>query len=154
MFERFARAARTAVEDARFEAERRGDRRIGSDHLLLALLRDDDLAELVGVNAAAARDVVDELDRAALAAIGVELGELESAGHAPLGRHVALMTPGAKAVIQRSLANAAAQKARAITSHHVLLALLDGRQPDPAATLLAALPIDQSALRERLGRAS
>ena len=38
MFERFARAARTAVEDARYEAERRGDRRIGSDHLLLALL--------------------------------------------------------------------------------------------------------------------
>ena len=49
MFERFGGAARTAVEDARYEAERRGDRRIGSDHLLLALLRDDELAQLVGV---------------------------------------------------------------------------------------------------------
>ena len=63
MFERFARAARIAVEDARYEAERRGDRRIGSDHLLLALLQDDELAQLVGVDAAAAHDAADQLDR-------------------------------------------------------------------------------------------
>jgi hypothetical protein len=79
MFERFARAARTAVEDARYEAERRGDRRIGSDHLLLALLQDDELAQLVGVDAAAAHDAADQLDRTALAAIGLTLGEFSAA---------------------------------------------------------------------------
>ena len=68
MFERFARAARTAVEDARYEAERRGDRRIGSDHLLLALLQDDEIARLVGADAGAAHDAADQLDRTALAA--------------------------------------------------------------------------------------
>jgi hypothetical protein len=35
--------ARAAVEVARLEAERRGDRRIGSEHLLIALLQDDGL---------------------------------------------------------------------------------------------------------------
>ena len=150
MFERFARAARTAVEDARYEAERRGDRRIGSDHLLLALLQDDELAQLVGVDAAAAHDAADQLDRAALAAIGLTLGEFRPAGRSALGRHAPLMTTGGKTVIQQALAKAAAEKARTITSRHLLLALLDRREPDPAATLLAALRIDQPALRARL----
>jgi ATP-dependent Clp protease ATP-binding subunit ClpA len=150
MFERFARSARTAVEDARYEAERRGDRRIGSDHLLLALLQDDELAQLVGVDGAAAHTAADQLDRAALAAIGITLDEFQPTGRAALGRHVPLMTSGAKAVIQQSLSNAAAEKARTITSRHMLLALLDRHEPDPAATLLAALAIDQPALRERL----
>jgi ATP-dependent Clp protease ATP-binding subunit ClpA len=150
MFERFAHAARTAVEDARFEAGRRGDRRIGSEHLLLALLQDDDLAQLVGVDAVAAHDAADQLDRTALAAIGLTLGEFQPTSRVALGRHASLMTSGAKAVIQQSLANAAAEKARTITSRHMLLALLDRPEPDPAATLLAALPIDQPALRSRL----
>jgi ATP-dependent Clp protease ATP-binding subunit ClpA len=150
MFERFAGAARTAVEDARYEAGRRGDRRIGSDHLLLALLQDDELARLVGVDAAAAHAAADQLDRTALAAIGLTLGEFQPTGRAVLGRRVPLMTTGGKAVIQQALAKAAAEKARTITSRHLLLALLDRREPDPAAILLAALRIDQPALRARL----
>lgn len=149
MFERFAREARIAVEDARYEAERRGDRRIGSDHLLLALLQDDELAQLVGVDAAAAHDAADQLDRTALAAIGLTL-EFQPTGRATLGRRVPLMTAGGKAVIQQALAKAAAEKARTITSRHLLLALLDRHEPDPAATLLAALSIDPPALRARL----
>ena len=54
MFERFSRSARAAVEDAVYEAGRRGDRRIGTEHLLLALLADDELAKIVGVDASAA----------------------------------------------------------------------------------------------------
>ena len=97
----------------------------------------------------AAHDAADQLDRTALAAIGLTLGESQPARTA-LGRHAPLMTAGGKTVIQQALAKAAAEKARTITSRHLLLALLDRHEPDPAATLLAALSIDQPALRSRL----
>ena len=150
MFERFAHAARAVVEDARHEAAGRGDRRIGSDHLLLALLHDDEIAQLVGVDASAAHDALDQLDHAALAAIGLTISEFQPAGCAALGSRVSATTTGAKAMIRQSLANAAAEKARTITTRHMLLALLDRKEPDPAAALLAALPIDRHALRARL----
>lgn len=51
MFEKFPQSARIAVEDARFEAARRGDRKIGTEHLLLALLQDAEKARLVGAGA-------------------------------------------------------------------------------------------------------
>ena len=98
----------------------------------------------------AAHDAADKLDRTALAAIGLTLGEFQPTGRTALGRHVPLMTTGGKTVIQQALAKAAAEKARTITSRHLLLALLDRHEPDPAATLLAALSIDQPALRARL----
>ncbi|WP_448808571.1 Clp protease N-terminal domain-containing protein [Agromyces bauzanensis] len=154
MFERFARSARAAVEDARYEAQRRGDRRVGTEHLLFALLQDDALAEIVGVDAAAAQRAADQLDRAALAAIGLNLGDVQPIGSATLGRHVPLMTSGAKTVLRQTLANASAEKARAITSRHLMLALLDRREPDPAAVLFAALRVDQAVLRERLAAAA
>ena len=154
MFERFARSARSAVEHARGEAERRGDRRIGTEHLLLALLQDQAIERLVGVDGVAAHEAADRLDRDALTAIGFDVGDLQSAGDPPLGRHVLRMTSGAKTVLQQSLAHTAAEKARAITARHILLALLDQQQPDPAATLLAALPIDQESLRKRLASAA
>lgn len=150
MFERFARTARAVVEDAQHEAENRGDRRIGSDHLLLALLKDDEIAQLVGVDAVAAHDAVEQLDRTAIAAIGLTIGEFHFSDRTTVGRHVRMMSSGAKAVIRESLANATAEKARTITSRHLLLALLDQHEPDPAAVLLAALPINRPALRARL----
>ncbi|NYE94292.1 ATP-dependent Clp protease ATP-binding subunit ClpA [Psychromicrobium silvestre] len=150
MFERFARSARTAVEDARFEASRRGDRRIGTDHLLIALLRDETLAQLIGVDATAARQAADQLDRTALAAIGLAVGEFESNGGAVLNSRVPLMTVSAKTVIKLALSKAVAEKARIISSRHLMLALLDRSEPDPAASLLAALPIDPVAIRGRL----
>ena len=61
-----------------------------------------------------------------------------------------MLTPGAKAVIQQTLANAVAEKARRMTSRHILLALLDRSEPDPAAALFAALGVDQRTVRERL----
>ena len=50
-----------------------------------------------------------------------------------------------------ALALATAEKAPAITSRQTPLALfLDQHEPDPATALLAALPLDQTALRLRL----
>jgi ATP-dependent Clp protease ATP-binding subunit ClpA len=149
MFERFSQSARTAVEDARYEAELRGDRRIGTEHLLVALLEDDALAQIVGADAHEARAAAERLDRAALEAIGIELGEFQPTGRPALGRH-ARVTAGVKAVLQQTLATAAAEKARAITARHILLALVDRPHPDPAAALLATLAVDRAAVRERL----
>jgi ATP-dependent Clp protease ATP-binding subunit ClpA len=153
MFERFTRTARNAVEGARHEAGHRGDRRVGTDHLLVALLRDEAVAQVTGIDAAAARQTADQLDRQALAAIGITLADWQPDREAAPGRRVRFMTAGARAVIGRTLAVAAAEKAPAITPRHMLLALLDQHEPDPAAALLAALPVDQAELRLRLAAA-
>ena len=149
MFERFAQSARAAVEDARYEAGHRGDRRIGTEHLLIALMREDAIAGAFGAYAEAAREAADQLDRAALTAVGLEIGHTPVNGHAALGRHVPL-TPAAKSVIRHTLANATAEKGKSITSRHMALALLDRVDPDPAAAILAALSVDRAAARERL----
>jgi ATP-dependent Clp protease ATP-binding subunit ClpA len=154
MFERFARTARTAVDGARHEAERRGDRRIGTDHLLIALLQDVAVARVAGVDALVARQTADQLDLEALAAIGITLAGWQPDRGAAPGRRVRFMTAGAKAVIGHALAVAAAEQARAITPRHLLLALLEQHEPDPAAALLAALSLDQTALRLRLAAAT
>jgi ATP-dependent Clp protease ATP-binding subunit ClpA len=154
MFERFTRTARTAVDGARLEAERRGDRRIGTDHLLIALLKDAAVAQVTGVDALDAQRAADQLDREALAAIGITLADWQPDHRAAPGRRVRFMTAGAKAVVGRMLAVAGAERAPAITPRHMLLALLDQHEPDPAATLLAALPLDQAALRRRLDAAA
>ena len=151
MFERFAQAARVAVDDARYEAARRGDRRIGTEHLLISLLEDEGNASAVGVDAAAARGAADELDRAALAAVGVDVGEVASSGRRHTGGHMPF-TAGAKSFMSDTLAQAAAEKARSITPRHMMLAILERRAPDPAAALLGALEVDVPEARNRLAR--
>lgn len=150
MFERFARTARTAVEDARFEAERRGDRRIGSDHLLTAVLRDDELAQRAQLEAETVYEAAEQLDRESLAAIGLDPAQLPGTGRTSLRRRSMPLTTGAKDVLRGSLSAAAAERAREITGRHLLLAVLDQRSPDPAAELLDALAVDRAATRSRL----
>ena len=149
MFERFAQAARVAVDDARYEAVRRGDRRIGTDHLLISLLEDESNAHALGVDADAAREAADQLDRTALAAVGVDVGPLSTRDRPPVGRHMPF-TAGAKSFMGDTLTQAAAEKARSITPRHMMLAILERRDPDPAAALLQALGVDVPASRGRL----
>lgn len=148
MFERFAQRARDAVRAAVAEAGRRGDRRVGTEHLLIAVLDDPAIAEVAGVDARAARLVADQLDRAALAALG-----FDAAPFGPLAPAVGAarlpFTPAAKAVLARALALVTAGRGRRIESRHLLAALLERRAPDPAAELLTALGVDRDHL---LGR--
>jgi hypothetical protein len=146
---------------AREEARARGDRRVGTEHLLVALLLEPGLAEVVGVDDQAARAGLAELDRQALAAAGIEL-RLEPQEPAPrreLPRRPTLkavlhgrlpMTPAAKKVLE-----AAGKGGRRGRWHrgaeHVLAALLELERPDPAAELLAHLAIDPADTRKRLG---
>jgi len=153
MFERFASSTREAVRVSAEEASRRGDRRIGTDHLLLGLLHDPGSAGAIGASLDDARTTADVLDRTALESIGIDLGGfVPDPGLRARFRHQSF-TSGAREVLARTLTLTAAEKARRIAPRHLALALLERQQPDPAAALLAELGVDRSEAKERLGAA-
>jgi ATP-dependent Clp protease ATP-binding subunit ClpA len=133
--------------DARDEAVRRGDRTIGTEHLVLALLADpaSPAARALGCDLDSARRALDALDRQALAAIGIEPGITAGPVTARATGRLRL-TPAAKAVLTGIRD---ARKSRGAGLGIVLSALLDLPRPDPAAELLAALGVDAQAARER-----
>jgi ATP-dependent Clp protease ATP-binding subunit ClpA len=146
-----ADARKRVLTSAADEARRRGDRRMGTDHLLLGLLHEPSTAKLLGVDLDAARRASSDLDVAALAAIGFEASNID----APLpiqSRRRPPFTSGAREVLKRSIDEARAQKSRAIDTRHLLLGILSRERPDPAAELLAALEVDVVSARERLKR--
>ncbi|MGD1055999.1 MAG: Clp protease N-terminal domain-containing protein [Solirubrobacteraceae bacterium] len=147
---------------AREEARRRGDRTIGTELLLVALLHYPTLARAVGTDAAHARAVLDDLDNEAMVTIGMdpppEVPALPAADPSAiparptfrmvLRKHLRL-TPCAKRVLSES-----SRGMRRGHSHpgpeHVLEGILELREPDPAAELLAKLGVQPGAVRERL----
>jgi len=149
-------ARRLVLASAAEEASRRGDRRLGTDHLLLGLVHEEDspAAKALGVSLAAARAASDALDRAALAAVGVQVETLGEGPPAPPGRRFPPLTSGARAVFQRAIDEARPARSGRIEATHFLLALLSRRRPDPAAELLDALGVDPAAVRRRLGGAA
>ena len=56
------------------EARRRGDRRTGTDHVLLGLLEDPSIEVALGVSLQQARQALDSLDQEALGALGMASG--------------------------------------------------------------------------------
>ncbi len=133
--------------DARDEAIRRGDRTIGTEHLVLALLIDpaSPAAKALGCDLGSARRALDSLDDQALSAIGIQPGI--TAGPVAVRATGRLrLTPAAKASITGIRD---ARKDRGAGLGIVLNALLDLPRPDPAAELLAALGVDADAARAR-----
>ncbi len=53
------------------EARRRGDRRYGTDHLVLALLQDPSIEGVLGVSLQQARQALESLDHEAMGALGL-----------------------------------------------------------------------------------
>jgi ATP-dependent Clp protease ATP-binding subunit ClpA len=152
MFEHLTKDARRQVLTcATEEAKRRGDRRIGTDHLLLGLLDDPSsvATRILGVDLVSARASADALDRAALASIGIDVGDRPPSTPARTRRRPPF-TSGARAALKSSVDEAIRHKKRRIESHHLLLALLSREQPDPAAQLLETLGVDRAAARDRL----
>lgn len=147
---------------AREEARCRGDRRVGTEHVLVALLLEPDLASALDTDAEAARAGLATLDRQALAAVGVG-AQIEQPVPAPRTRlprrptmKVVLqgrlpLTPVAKKVLEASWK--ATRSRRQPGEQYVLASLLELERPDPAAELLAHLGVDPAAARERLDRA-
>jgi len=141
------------------EARRRGDRRTGTDHLLLALLEDPATEAVLGVSLPQARQALESLDQEALGAVGLSAG----ADAPPLSMHAVpkkptlrdimqkdrlRMTPAAKKVLEQS-AKPNRRKMQ-VTGQQVLAQILALQPPDPAAALLGALGVNTSEVRRRL----
>ena len=141
------------------EARRRGDRRTGTDHILLALFEDPSIEVVVGVSLQQARQALESLDHQALGALGLGSGAdapelpMRSVPKKPRIRDVAQkdrlrMTPAAKKVLENSVKPN--RRKTQVTAQQVLAQILTLQPPDPAAVLLGALSVDTSEVRRRL----
>jgi hypothetical protein len=148
--------------DAREEARRRGDRKVGTEHLILGLLREPVLAEALGCDLQTARDALDAMDRDALAAVGI--GATFNAPPIPIDeptkrparptfkavlRDRLPMTPAAKTALEKAYKEV--RRGHDVGPEQALLTVLELQPPDPAAELIAALGVDRAAVRQRLG---
>lgn len=135
--------------DANAEAKRRGDRHVGTDHVVLALLADPDsiTARAVGVSLATARDALQALDRRALAAVGI-VGAFDGRVFPGREREQLRLTPAAR-VVFTSLRREQTDGER-LGVEHVLLTLLSRQPPDPASDLFDELGLDRTLVRRRL----
>ena len=149
---RSPRDARVAVVKAALdEARQRGDRRLGTEHLLLGLLHEPDAVTVrsLGVDLGQARSALDALDRSALVAIGLDLA-VRPPSVAVSSRKRPPLTSAARAVLHRAVTQATRVRAGRVTTTHLISALLACEQPDPVADLMACLGIDRPAARARL----
>jgi ATP-dependent Clp protease ATP-binding subunit ClpA len=161
MFERFAPSTRAAFGYAVRSAAARGDRRVGTEHLLLGLLSDPaaGTATLLRTDLPAALAQLHAMDEDALAAVGIDTGRVQLAPTpAPAGSPARVgrvqLTAAAKDAIIRTQRIAAAGRAPKMEPEHLLLALLELARPDPAAQLFARLGVDTAAVRQRLAGAA
>ncbi len=142
------------------EARRRGDRRTGTDQILLALFEDPSIEAVLGVNLQQAREALESLDREALGALGLRSGvdapalPMHTVPKKPRIRDVAKkdrlrMTPAAKKVLEEAYKPKGHRKFQ-VTGPEVLAQILALQPPDPAAVLLGALGVNTSEVLGRL----
>jgi Clp amino terminal domain, pathogenicity island component len=145
------------------EARRRGDRRSGTDHVLLALFEDPSTEAVLGVSLQQARQALESLDREALAALGLGPGidapelPMHAVPKKPGLRDIMKkdrlrMTPAAKKVLEE--ASKPNRRRLQVTAHQVLAQILTLQPPDPAAVLLGALGVNTREVRRRLDAAT
>ena len=141
------------------EARRRGDRRTGTDHVLLALLEHPSIEAVLGVSLEQARQALEALDHEALAALGLGSGAdapplpMRAVPKKPRIRDIAQrdrlrMAPAAKEVLEE--ASKPNRRRLQVTAQQVLAQILTLQPPDPAAVLLGALGVNTSEVRRRL----
>jgi ATP-dependent Clp protease ATP-binding subunit ClpA len=142
------------------EARRRGDRRAGTDHILLTLFEDPSIEAVLGVSLQQARRALESLDQEALGALGLEPGAddapplpMRAVPKRPRLREVMKkdhfrMTPAAKKLLQDAV-KPNRQKTQ-VAAQQVLAQILALQPPDPAAALLGALGVNTSEVRRRL----
>jgi hypothetical protein len=142
-------ATREVVGAATMEAHRRGDRHLGTEHLLLGVLIDAPTVSAAGVDRETARAALYRLDRQALGAIGVDPAFV--AQRTSIRRATRLpLTGGSRLALQRAAREAARLEKRRIEPRHVLFGLLVAPEPDQAALLLRYLDQDTNAIFDRL----
>ena len=142
------------------EARRRGDRRTGTDHVLLGLLEDPSIEVALGVSLQQARQALESLDHEALGALGLGSGTdapplpMRAVPKKPRIRDVMQKdrlrpTPAAKKVLEEAVKPN--RRKGQVTAQQVLAQILTLQPPDPAAALLSALGVDRAAARQHLG---
>jgi hypothetical protein len=140
MFERFTDRARATVVAAQSEARKLSHNYIGTEHILLGLLRDDDSA---AARALAEAGVPVEQARARIHEL-VPRGTETPGGHIPF-------TPRAKGSLEAALREARRLRHDFIGPEHLLLGLmLEGE--GTAARALAEAGADITRVREAVGR--
>ena len=141
------------------EARRRGDRRTGTDHILLALFEDPSIEVLSGVSLPQARQALDSLDQEALGTLGLGSGTdapplpMHAVPKKPRLRDVVQkdrlrMTPAAKKVLEQAVKPN--RRKTQVTAQQVLAQILTLQPPDPAAALLGALGVNTSEIGRQL----
>jgi ATP-dependent Clp protease ATP-binding subunit ClpA len=173
MFERFTRTARSVVAGARAQAQELGHRCVGTEHLLLAMLGEEDstaaLLRDAGLTAATVRAAIvravgtpggllSDAEAAALESIGIDIHAVrarieESFGPGVLEEPEAVgrrwrvpFSRRSKKVLELSLREAVRLKQNWIGSEHILLGLLREGQ-GLAAKVMADAGVDLAALR-------
>lgn len=144
------------------EARRRGDRRTGTEHLLLAVLEDRSIEVLLGVNLQQAREALASLDQEALGAL--VLGPITDTPELPMRavpkrptiwavveKDRPRLTPAAKKVLQGAVKPN--RRKTQVTAQQVLAQILALQLPDPAAALLRALGVNTSDVLHELASA-
>lgn len=121
--------ARRAVRHGREEAAQLGHREVGTEHLLLGLLRDDAGSALralrsLGVTLEEARNAVERIRANETPSVAVSAVARTVSGATPI-------SPRARAVLEGSMREAIALGGRRLDVEHLLLALV--REPDGAA---------------------
>ncbi|MFZ1062496.1 MAG: Clp protease N-terminal domain-containing protein [Acidimicrobiales bacterium] len=140
------------------EARQRGDRRVRTDHLLLALLRDPQIEHVIGVSHDQARTALDQIDKEALTSIGLpESLDVAPLRERPVPSRTTLhnawkfhmkISPSARHALREF---GPKLRVRVPTSpQQLLLSILENQPPDAAAVLLDELGVDRLALRHRL----
>jgi ATP-dependent Clp protease ATP-binding subunit ClpA len=138
MFERFTERARRAVAQAQEEARMLDHGYIGTEHILLGLIREGEgvaarALESLGIRLDAVRQQVEEI---------IGRGEHAPSGHIPF-------TPRAKKVLELSLREAQQLGHHYIGTEHILLGLLrEGH--GVAAQVLVKLGADQNRVRQQV----
>jgi ATP-dependent Clp protease ATP-binding subunit ClpA len=138
MFERFTERARRVVVYAQEEARELSHNYIGTEHLLLGLLREP---ESVAGRALAALEISLDAVRAQVVEI-IGRGEGAQSGHIPF-------TPRAKKVLELSLREALQLGHNYIGTEHILLGVIR-EEESPGAQVLTGLGADLSTVRQKV----
>lgn len=144
---------REIVRAATAEAQRRRDRAVGSEHVLLGALSDPVGigVQTLGLGVEEVRFALHKLDQEALGSVGVD-PELAVAAASGARRRTGRLrlSNGAKQLLHAAVLQSKELGDGDIGARHVLLALLATKPPDPAAVLLQHLVVDLDAARASL----
>jgi ATP-dependent Clp protease ATP-binding subunit ClpC len=140
MFERFTDRARRVVVLAQEESQRLSHNYIGSEHLLLGLLAEQEgvaarALESLNVTLTAAREQVEEI---------IGPGQQTPHGHIPF-------TPRAKKILELALREALTMGSEVINTEHLLLGLIN-EGDGVGAQILQRLGATAQAVREAVAR--